>query len=70
MPDFIQIAIILVKIVVLTFMVVLPLVPVSVYFERRFSAILQDRVGPNRTGIPLSPVWIQKDFHFSDSSNR
>ncbi len=55
MPDLlIQIIIILVKIVALTFMVVLPLVPISVYFERRFCAIIQDRVGPNRTGIPLT----------------
>ena len=41
--DLIQIGIILLKIVVLTFVVVLPLVPVSVYFERRFSAVIQDR---------------------------
>ncbi len=64
MPDLIQIAIILVKIVILTFVVVLPLVPVSVYFERRFSAIIQDRVGPNRVGIPLSLIGFKKDFHF------
>jgi NADH-quinone oxidoreductase subunit H len=64
MPDLIQIAIILVKIVILTFVVVLPLVPVSVYFERRFSAIIQDRVGPNRVGIPLSLLGFKKDFHF------
>jgi NADH-quinone oxidoreductase subunit H len=65
MPDIlIQLAIILVKIVALTFMVVLPLVPISVYFERRFSAIIQDRVGPNRVGIPLSLLGFKKDFHF------
>ncbi|MES2440671.1 MAG: complex I subunit 1 family protein [Verrucomicrobiota bacterium] len=51
------------KIVVLTFMVVLPLVPVSVYFERRFSAVIQDRVGPNRVGIPLTLLGFKKDFH-------
>jgi len=61
--DIVPILIILVKIVVLTFMVVLPLVPVSVYFERRFSAIIQDRVGPNRVGIPLTLLGFKKDFH-------
>jgi NADH-quinone oxidoreductase subunit H len=64
MPDLLQIAIIIVKIVVLTFIVVLPLVPVSVYFERRFSAVIQDRVGPNRVGIPLTLLGFKKDFHF------
>ena len=65
MPDLaIQLAIILVKIVALTFMVVLPLVPISVYFERRFCAVIQDRVGPNRVGIPLTLLGFKKDFHF------
>ncbi len=65
MPELlIQLAIILVKVVALTFVVVLPLVPVSVYFERRFSAVIQDRVGPNRVGIPLSLLGFKKDFHF------
>ncbi|MGA0854701.1 MAG: complex I subunit 1/NuoH family protein, partial [Luteolibacter sp.] len=64
MPDILlQLAIILAKIVTLTFIVVLPLVPLSVYFERRFSAIIQDRVGPNRVGIPLSLLGFKKDFH-------
>jgi NADH-quinone oxidoreductase subunit H len=65
MPELlIQLAIIITKIVVLTFIVVLPLVPISVYFERRFSAIIQDRVGPNRVGIPLTLLGFKKDFHF------
>ena len=65
MPDLLfQIIIIITKIVVLTFMVVLPLVPLSVYFERRFSAVIQDRVGPNRVGIPLTLFGFKKDFHF------
>ena len=65
MPDLIfQIAIIITKIVILTFIVVLPLVPLSVYFERRFSAVIQDRVGPNRVGIPLTLFGFKKDFHF------
>lgn len=65
MPELLlQLAIIITKIVALTFLVVLPLVPVSVYFERRFSAIIQDRVGPNRVGIPLSLLGFKNDFHF------
>ncbi|BCX49963.1 NADH-quinone oxidoreductase subunit H [Haloferula helveola] len=57
-----DIIIILAKVIGLTFMVVLPLVPISVYFERRFSAIIQDRVGPNRVGIPLTLFGAKKDF--------
>lgn len=65
MPDILfQLLIMVIKIVGLTFMVVLPLVPISVYFERRFCAVIQDRVGPNRVGIPLSLFGFKKDFHF------
>jgi len=65
MPDLaIQLLIIVTKIIALTFVVVLPLVPISVYFERRFSAVIQDRVGPNRVGIPLTLLGFKKDFHF------
>ena len=56
--------IILAKVIGLTFVVVLPLVPISVYFERRVSAIIQDRVGPNRVGIPLTLLGAKKDFSF------
>jgi len=64
MPELlISLAIIVVKIVAFTFLVVLPLVPISVYFERRFSAIIQDRVGPNRVGLPLTLFGAKKDFH-------
>jgi NADH-quinone oxidoreductase subunit H len=59
-----ELAIIITKIIVLTFVVVLPLVPVAVYFERRFSAIIQDRVGPNRVGIPFTLFGAKKDFSF------
>jgi NADH-quinone oxidoreductase subunit H len=52
------------KILGLTFLVVLPLVPICVYFERRFSAVIQDRVGPNRVGIPLTLFGAKKDFSF------
>ena len=65
MPDILlNIAIIVTKVVFFTFLVVLPLVPLSVYFERRFSAVIQDRVGPNRVGIPLTLLGFKKDFHF------
>lgn len=65
MPELlINLLIITTKIVFLTFLVVLPLVPLSVYFERRFSAIIQERVGPNRVGIPLTLFGFKKDFHF------
>lgn len=56
--------IILAKVIGLTFLIVLPLVPISVYFERRFSAIIQDRVGPNRVGIPLTLLGAKKDLSF------
>ncbi len=52
----------LVKIVFLTFLVILPMVAYSVYAERRFSAVIQDRVGPNRTGIPLKLFGFKKDI--------
>ena len=60
----VTLAIILAKVIGLTFLVVLPLVPISVYFERRFSAIIQDRVGPNRVGIPFTLLGAKKDFSF------
>ena len=44
--------------------IVLTLVPISVYLERRVSAIIQDRVGPNRVGLPLSLIGFKKDFSF------
>ena len=52
----------LVKIVGLTFMVILPMVAYSVYAERRFSAVIQDRVGPNRVGVPLTLFGFKKDW--------
>ncbi len=40
----------LVKIVAIVFVVILPMVSYSVYAERRVSALIQDRLGPNRVG--------------------
>src|SRR5262249_56845087 len=40
----------LVKIVGIIFVVILPMVSYAVYAERRVSALIQDRLGPNRVG--------------------
>lgn len=50
------------KTVFLIFLVVLPMVSYTVYAERRVSALIQDRVGPNRTGFPLTLLGFKKDF--------
>ncbi|MEZ0276786.1 MAG: NADH-quinone oxidoreductase subunit H [Roseimicrobium sp.] len=52
-----------VKIVFFSFMVILPMVAYSVYAERRVSAVMQDRVGPNRTGLPMTLFGFKKDWH-------
>ena len=57
-PD-VQFAIVaLVKILGIIFLVILPLVSYTVYAERRVSAMIQDRVGPNPLGIAglLQPI--------------
>ncbi|MBK1830454.1 NADH-quinone oxidoreductase subunit H [Verrucomicrobiaceae bacterium R5-34] len=64
-PTLILVLTTLIKIVTFTFMLTLPMVAYSVYAERRVSAIIQDRVGPNRTGIPLTLFGFKKDLHFS-----
>ena len=53
-----------VKIVFFSFVVILPMVAYSTYAERRISAIIQDRVGPNRTGIPLTLFGGKRDLPF------
>jgi NADH-quinone oxidoreductase subunit H len=52
----------LAKIIGITFLVILPLVSLSVMAERRFSAIIQDRVGPNRTNLPTTLLGMKKDL--------
>jgi len=48
--DYSFIGISLLKIVAILFVVILPMVSYSVYAERRVSAFIQDRTGPNRVG--------------------
>ncbi len=60
--DLIALAVSVGKIVFLTFIVIMPLVTVAVYFERRISAVIQDRVGPNRVGVPLTLFGFKKDW--------
>lgn len=55
----------LVKIILFTFVCTLPIIAYSTYAERRVSSIIQDRVGPNRVGIPLTLFGGKKDLHFS-----
>jgi NADH-quinone oxidoreductase subunit H len=50
------------KTLFLIFLVVLPLVSYTVYAERRVSALIQDRLGPNRTGFPISLLGFKKDL--------
>jgi NADH-quinone oxidoreductase subunit H len=50
------------KTVFLIFLVVLPMVSYTVYAERRVSALIQDRLGPNRTGFPLTLLGFKKDL--------
>ena len=52
----------LAKTIFLIFLVVLPMVSYTVYAERRVSALIQDRLGPNRTGFPFSLVGFKKDY--------
>ena len=40
----------LAKTIALIFLVILPMVSYAVYAERRVSALIQDRLGPNRVG--------------------
>ena len=50
------------KTIFLIFVVILPMVSYTVYAERRVSALIQDRLGPNRTGMPLTLLGLKKDW--------
>ncbi|MEQ1860449.1 MAG: complex I subunit 1 family protein [Chthoniobacteraceae bacterium] len=52
----------LAKTIFLIFLVVLPMVSYTVYAERRVSALIQDRLGPNRTGFPTTLLGFKSDF--------
>ena len=52
----------LAKIAGVIFLVILPMVSYTVYAERRVSALIQDRVGPNRTGLPTTLFGFKKDY--------
>lgn len=60
--DWYYVIISLVKILVVIFGIILPLVSYTVYAERRVSALMQDRIGPNRTGFPTTLFGAKKDF--------
>ena len=55
----------MVKIITFTFVLTLPIIAYSTYAERRVSSIIQDRVGPNRVGIPLTIFGFKKDIPIS-----
>jgi NADH-quinone oxidoreductase subunit H len=52
----------LLKIIAIVFLVILPMVSYSVYAERRVSALIQDRLGPNRTGFPTTLLGFKRDW--------
>jgi NADH-quinone oxidoreductase subunit H len=51
-----------IKIIVFALAIVMLMVAYSVYAERRVSAAIQDRVGPNRVGLPLTLFGAKKDL--------
>ncbi|MDB6134672.1 MAG: nadh dehydrogenase [Verrucomicrobiales bacterium] len=53
-----------IKIAVITFLIILPLVALSSLAERKVSAFIQDRIGPNRVGIPMTLLGAKKDIPF------
>ena len=54
----------IIKILFMTLVVIMPLVALSSLAERKVSAFIQDRVGPNRTGLPATLFGAKKDIPF------
>jgi NADH-quinone oxidoreductase subunit H len=52
----------IIKTLVMTLLVILPLVALSSLAERKVSAFIQDRVGPNRVGIPATLFGAKRDI--------
>ncbi len=50
------------KTLFILFGAILPLVSLAVFAERKVSAFIQDRVGPNRVGVPLTIFGAKKDL--------
>ena len=63
-PILTAILISLAKTIGLIFIIILPMVSYTVYAERRVSAMIQDRLGPNRVGIPMTLLGFKKDIPF------
>lgn len=51
----------IIKTLVIVFGIVLPIVSLTVFAERKVCAFIQDRVGPNRVGLPTTILGFKKD---------
>src|SRR5208337_280948 len=63
-PLLITVIVSLIKSLGLIFVIILPMVSYTVYAERKVCAMIQDRLGPNRVGIPMTLFGFSKDIPF------
>lgn len=63
-PLLITVIVSLIKALGLIFVIILPMVSYTVYAERKVCAMIQDRLGPNRVGIPMTLFGFSKDIPF------